>query len=104
MARDTELERERTAGRGAGRDAGAPGEEMGEPEELETMAEDDDGAGVSGRDVGLFGAGMGVGLLLGAGIALLLAPWSGAEIRRLIGTSARRVGHRVADRVEDIRG
>ena len=42
-----------------------------------------------------------MGLAVGAGIALLFAPRSGAETRRAIGDGARRVRDRASDMVED---
>ena len=45
-------------------------------------------------------AGLGtllLGAAIGAGIALLFAPRSGADTRRLIGTQARRTGDRVRE-------
>jgi gas vesicle protein len=42
------------------------------------------------------------GIAVGAGIALLLAPRSGAETRRAIGERARRVTDDVRDRVSDV--
>jgi gas vesicle protein len=42
-----------------------------------------------------------IGLTVGAGIALLFAPRSGAETRRAIGDGARRVRDRASDMVED---
>ena len=42
-----------------------------------------------------------VGAAVGAGIALLVAPASGAETRRSIGRVANRVRHRMEDTVHD---
>jgi hypothetical protein len=53
--------------------------------------------------IGIFGAGMAVGLAIGAGAALLLAPQSGEITRELIGEQARSVGGRVVDRWDDLR-
>ena len=38
-----------------------------------------------------------LGMAVGAGLALLLAPRSGADTRRMIGTRARRTGDRLRD-------
>jgi gas vesicle protein len=46
---------------------------------------------------GTFGAGLAVGALLGAGVALLLAPSSGTVTRRRIGRVGRRASVRAAD-------
>jgi gas vesicle protein len=54
--------------------------------------------------VGVFGAGLAIGLTMGAGVALLLAPFSGAETRELIGYRARALGARASDRLDDLRG
>lgn len=48
----------------------------------------------TGRAAGLFGSGLALGLLVGAGIALLSAPHSGAEMRALLGAQAHRVRRR----------
>ena len=55
------------------------------------------------RRVGVFGAGLFLGLAVGAGAALLLAPQSGEETRELLGAGARRLGDRAADRWDDLR-
>ncbi|HJU64784.1 MAG TPA: YtxH domain-containing protein [Gemmatimonadaceae bacterium] len=60
--------------------------------------------GVDWGKVGVFGAGLAIGLTLGAGVALLLAPISGAEARELIGDRARALGERASDRWGDLRG
>ncbi|HWG52151.1 MAG TPA: hypothetical protein VN677_02495 [Gemmatimonadaceae bacterium] len=56
------------------------------------------------RDAGVFGIGLTVGLLIGAGLALLLAPQSGAATRKFLGSRARRMSHDVGDRVGGLRG
>jgi gas vesicle protein len=45
-----------------------------------------------------------LGLALGAGLALLLAPQSGQETRRAIAHRARRAQHAAQDFVEDVSG
>ena len=52
--------------------------------------------------VAAFGAGVAVGALLGAGLALLFAPQSGEETRTLIRTGARRLPARARDSWEDL--
>jgi hypothetical protein len=52
--------------------------------------------------VGIFGAGIAIGALLGAGTALLLAPATGFETRVRLARTARRASDRVADRVGDL--
>lgn len=51
----------------------------------------------------MFGAGLMLGIAVGAGLALLLAPQSGDETRRLIKRRARRLGEHVSESVEDLR-
>ncbi|HXE59908.1 MAG TPA: YtxH domain-containing protein [Gemmatimonadaceae bacterium] len=53
--------------------------------------------------VAVFGAGLVLGLAVGAGLALLLAPQAGDETRRLIKRRARRLGEHVSESVEDLR-
>ena len=50
-----------------------------------------------------FAAGLLIGALVGAGIALLIAPSSGAETRRLISRRARRLAADARERYEDAR-
>ena len=50
-----------------------------------------------------FAAGLLIGALVGAGIALLVAPSSGEETRRLIARRARRLAADARDRYEDAR-
>ena len=54
--------------------------------------------------VGLVGAGLLVGALIGAGTALLLAPQSGQETRTLLRRKARRARHRATDAWDDLAG
>lgn len=56
------------------------------------------------KHVSIFGAGIAIGALIGAGAALLFAPHSGEETRELIGERARGFGSRVGDRIDDARG
>lgn len=49
-----------------------------------------------------FGAGIAVGALLGAGLALLLAPQSGRETREFIATRARRLPDDARDSWDDL--
>lgn len=51
----------------------------------------------------MFGAGLMLGLAVGAGLALLLAPRAGDETRRIIKRRARRLGDHVSESVEDLR-
>ena len=52
--------------------------------------------------VGMFGAGIAVGALLGAGAALLYAPQSGLEARTLLRGRARRAQLRAANRWDEL--
>lgn len=52
--------------------------------------------------LGSFGAGLALGLLLGAGATLLFAPRPGEETRALIGERMHRLGDDVADRWDDL--
>jgi len=52
--------------------------------------------------VGIFGAGVAVGALLGVGAALLYAPQSGFETRTQIAGRARRLQARTANRWDDL--
>ena len=55
------------------------------------------------RPVGALAAGMAVGLLVGAGLALLYAPLGGRDARRALRRRVRRVGHRSQDAWLDLR-
>ena len=50
-----------------------------------------------------FAAGILIGALVGAGIALLVAPSSGEETRRMLSRRARRLAADARDRYEDAR-
>lgn len=50
-----------------------------------------------------FAAGLVIGGLLGAGLALLLAPQSGEETRRMLRRRARQVAHDAQDRYDDVK-
>jgi hypothetical protein len=56
---------------------------------------------VDWEHVGLLGAGLVIGAVLGAGAALLLAPQSGFETRVAIGRRARGARHRARDAWDD---
>ena len=62
-----------------------------ESEEADVELEADDRPGGSGWGTGSFLAGLLVGAALGAGVALLLAPSSGHETRRVLRRRARAI-------------
>lgn len=55
------------------------------------------------RTLGVLGAGIALGMALGAGVALLTAARTGADTRDLIGERARLTRDRVTDRWGDLR-
>jgi len=59
-----------------------------------------DAEGGSGK-ARTFAAGLILGALVGAGLALLLAPQSGAETRRELGRRARRLADETRDRYDE---
>jgi hypothetical protein len=56
------------------------------------------------RHAAIFGAGIALGAMIGAGAALLFAPQSGEETRELISERAQRMGGRIGERIDDARG
>ena len=62
------------------------------------MMGDDDGG--SGRP---FAAGLLIGALIGAGVALLFAPQSGEDTRRVIRRRAKRIAAGATDRFDDVK-
>jgi hypothetical protein len=56
------------------------------------------------RHAAIFGAGIALGAMIGAGAALLFAPQSGEETRELISERAQRFGGRIGERIDDARG
>jgi gas vesicle protein len=50
-----------------------------------------------------FAAGLLIGALLGAGVALLFAPQSGADTRRLIRKRSKKIAAGAQDRFDDIK-
>jgi gas vesicle protein len=75
---------------GVGRDQG----------DTKENAMDGEGRGGTART---FAAGLILGALVGAGLALLLAPQSGADTRRDLARGARRIANDARDRYEDAR-
>jgi hypothetical protein len=60
-------------------------------------------AEVDWERVALFGAGVAVGAALGAGVAVLLTPYSGEEIRAAIVGTGARLAHQGRDAWDDLR-
>jgi hypothetical protein len=56
------------------------------------------------RHASIFGAGIALGALLGAGAALLFAPQTGEETREMLSERAQKFGGRIGDRLDDARG
>ena len=56
------------------------------------------------RHTAIFGAGVALGALLGAGAALLYAPQTGEETREMLSERAQTFGRRIGDRNADARG
>ena len=50
-----------------------------------------------------FAAGLAIGLTLGAGVALLVAPRTGEETRELLGERTRHLGDRMAGGLDEFR-
>jgi gas vesicle protein len=59
---------------------------------------------VQWRNASIFGAGVALGALLGAGAALLFAPQTGEETREMLSERAHRFGGRIGERIDDARG
>lgn len=95
MARTTEFTRAAagTTDAGAPDSLGSAGTARGRSYETDNM-----------RTAAVFGAGIAIGALLGAGAALLLAPQSGEDTRELLAEQAHRLGGRMSDRLDDVRG
>ncbi len=70
--------------------------ERDEVEEEDAMAHE----GHSGRT---FLAGLAIGALVGAGVALLFAPQSGAETRALVSRKAKKLARDARDRYDDVK-
>jgi hypothetical protein len=61
------------------------------------------GFGSNRETMTVFAAGLALGVALGAGAALLLAPQSGSETRHEIVRRSRRIGRRSRDAWDDLR-
>src|SRR5262244_3735119 len=58
----------------------------------------------TGTGAGINVGGFMIGALVGASLALLLAPASGDETRRRLGDTAKKIGSAAKDKFQDIRG
>src|SRR5215831_13368845 len=65
------------------------------------VADDGDYHETDWQQVAIFGAGLALGLALGAGTALLTAPQSGEETRAALRGRARRIGRTASRRSHD---
>jgi len=57
--------------------------------------------GESSRQIGVFASGLAVGALIGAAVALLFAPKSGAELRSQVSDSAKRFKRKAGEAYSD---
>ena len=64
-------------------------------------AEDEEGH--EQRSVGTFLAGLAIGALVGAGVALLFAPQSGSDTRRAVSRRAKHLAREARDRYDDVK-
>lgn len=67
-----------------------------------TLDEETGAAETDWARVGVFSAGVAIGTLIGAGVALLLAPATGYETRTRLASRARLAGGRAAERFDDV--
>ncbi|HEY8795685.1 MAG TPA: YtxH domain-containing protein [Gemmatimonadaceae bacterium] len=104
MARTTEFSGTRSAGtprpRKSDTDAGDPLDSVASSKARGKSYSDD----MQWRHAAIFGAGIALGAMIGAGAALLFAPQSGEETRELISERAQRFGGRIGERIDDARG
>ena len=75
-------------------------------EELEDEAANDQEEGAmehEGHRARTFVAGLAIGALVGAGLALLFAPQSGEETRRIVSRKAKHLAREAKDRYDDVK-
>lgn len=53
---------------------------------------------------GVFASGLALGSIIGAGVALLLAPSSGEEVRSMIGEKSSGLKDQISGKVQEMRG
>ncbi len=57
----------------------------------------------NGNQFGMFASGLALGGIIGAGVALLLAPRSGEEMRSMIGDRSVDLANQLGDKVNTVR-
>src|SRR5260370_9953193 len=72
---------------------------MERPKDYEAQSARNEGEGGRAGDIGFLVAGAGIG----AGVALLLAPSNGEEVRHAIGRGYRKTVKRISRRTQDLR-
>jgi len=92
--------RGRHAAQGARRWEAGPGPLRAEPRVVTQVAGD---SGLNWKQIAVFATGVAVGLTIGAGVALLVAPQSGRETRHDLAKRGRRIRRRSADAWDDLR-
>lgn len=78
-------------------------EEEAPPAPADDDEEDDAMEHDAGHRARTFVAGLALGALVGAGLALLFAPQSGEETRRLVSRRAKHLAREARDRYDDVR-
>ncbi len=78
-------------------------EEDATPAALASDDEEETAMRHEGRRAKTFLAGLAIGALVGAGLALLFAPQSGEETRHAVSRKAKRFARDARDRYDDIR-
>jgi hypothetical protein len=89
-----------TGGRGA---SGAAVGSIGGRARAAAEGDDLDHEGIDWERIAIFGAGIAIGALLGAGVSAFTIPVSGPEARRAVRRGARRMMWRSQDAWEDLR-
>jgi len=76
-------------------------DENEDPAAIEAVEEEE--AEVERHSTRTFVAGLAIGALVGAGLALLFAPQSGVETRRAVSRRAKHLAREARDRYEEMR-
>jgi gas vesicle protein len=79
--------------------------DKGKDDEVVDTAADEEDEDVAAEDhrAGTFLAGLAIGALVGAGVALLFAPQSGEKTRHAVARRARRLARRARARYDDVK-